>query len=418
MAEKVRFGVIGTGGISRYHMTGWIKSRLGQLVAACDVQPANLDSFCKEFNVPPEAAYSDPFAMLRREKLDCVSICTWAQHHPKIVVAAAKAGVRGILCEKPMAYSIAEADAMLKAVEKAGTKVLIMHQRRYHRPLTKARVLIARGGIGDVHTLVARGGGGLTNTHTHYVDMMRYVLADADAEWVLAQAERSTNRWERCSPIEDRLAGLIGFQGGARGLIDSDTPLDGAAKGGMWVYGTHGAIDLFGGPLVMNARTGGKWSLIEAKGQVDPPVCYVRDLPNWQQSVTIECYDKRAAYRFKSDLPMCRGEWYEISGTVRYDPGTKKDGTPRYMHTPKDGSTRVRWTFHELNVKRIKKAGMEGILKIVFLRLRRHLDSPGKNETAGCLSDTAGLLRLVIEAIESHLRKTEGGEVRTPSVEV
>jgi len=107
------------------------------------------------------------------------------------------------------------------------------------------------------------------------------VLADADAEWVLAQAERSTNRWERCSPIEDRLAGLIGFQGGARGLIDSDTPLDGAAKGGMWVYGTQGAIDLFGGPLVMNARTGGKWSLIEAKGQVDPPVCYVRDLIAW-----------------------------------------------------------------------------------------------------------------------------------------
>ena len=281
MARKYRFAVLGTGGISRYHMSGWLKSGLGELVAAADIQPANLEAFSREFNLPAKAAYTDPLKLLRREQLDCVSICAWAQSHPRLAIAAAKAGVRGILCEKPMAYSTAEAEAMLEAAEQTGAKVMITHQRRYHRDLTKVRQLIAKGAIGDVHTLVARGGGGLTNTHTHSVDIMRYVLGDPKAEWVMAQVERTTNRWERCHPVEDRLVGIIGFEGGARGIIDSDTPLDGVAKGGLWLYGTQGAIDVFNGPLLMNASTGGEWRRVEVRKEIDPPVYYVRDLIRW-----------------------------------------------------------------------------------------------------------------------------------------
>ncbi len=283
MSCKHRLAVIGTGGISRYHVSGWLKSGLGRLVAACDIQPANLEGFCKEFGVPAEHAYADAREMLRREKPECVSICAWAQHHAALVVAACKAGVKGILCEKPVAYSTAEADAMRRAAEKSGAKLMITHQRRYSRRITRARQLIARGAIGDVHTLVARGGGGLTNTHTHFIDMMRYVLGDPKAEWVLAQVERTTNRWERCHPVEDCLAALIGFEGGVRAIVDSDTPLDGAAKGGLWLYGTKGAIDLFGGPLLMNASTGGKWKPIEAKREGDLPVEYVRGLIRWME---------------------------------------------------------------------------------------------------------------------------------------
>ena len=218
MAKKFRVGVIGTGGISRYHMGGWMRSRLGEVVAACDIQPAKLAGFCEQFGVPASSAYADARKMLRREQLDCVSICTWAQAHAKLTVAAAKAGVRGILCEKPLGYSVAEADAMVRAAEQTGAKVLVMHQRRYSARFTKARKLIAKGAIGSVHTLVVRSGGGLTNTHSHTIDMMRYVLGDPKTEWVMAQIERTTNRWERCWPIEDRAVGVICFEGGVRAI--------------------------------------------------------------------------------------------------------------------------------------------------------------------------------------------------------
>jgi predicted dehydrogenase len=260
-------------------MSGWLRSSLGELVAAADIQPANLEGFCREFNLPSGAAYLDPLKMLRREELDCVSICTWGQSHARLAIAAAEAGVKGILCEKPMAYSIAEGEALLKAAEQTGAKVLIMHQRRYSTRITEARRLIARGAIGKPHTLVARSGGGLTNSHSHSVDMMRYLLGDPKAEWVMAQLERSTNRWERCYPVEDCLVGVIGFEGGVRGIVDSDTPMEGV-PGGLWVHATDGAIDVFGGPKLMNADTGGKWLPIERK-EVEPPLCYVRDLVRW-----------------------------------------------------------------------------------------------------------------------------------------
>jgi len=280
MARKYRVGIIGTGGISRYHVGGWLRSRLGSIVAACDIQPASLEAFCKQFDLPPEAAYSDPLKMLRHEELDCVSICTWAQAHARLAVAAAKAGVKGILCEKPMCYSMREAEAMLRAARQTDAKVMVTHQRRYHRHFTKAKQLITRGAIGVVHTLVARADGGLTNSHTHSVDLMRYVLGDPRTEWVMAQVERSTNRWERCYPVEDSLVGVISFEGGVRAVIESDTPLDGAARGGVWAYGTRGALDL-AGPCLMNASTKGKWRPVEVKKEIDPPVCYVKDLIRW-----------------------------------------------------------------------------------------------------------------------------------------
>jgi predicted dehydrogenase len=59
--------------------------------------------------------------------------------------------------------------------------------------------------------------------------------------------------------------------------------MDGAAKGGLWLYGTKGAIDLFGGPLLLNASTGGKWQPIETKREPDLPAEYVRGLIRWME---------------------------------------------------------------------------------------------------------------------------------------
>ncbi|NQT52066.1 Gfo/Idh/MocA family oxidoreductase [bacterium] len=157
--------------------------------------------------------------------------------------------------------------------------MMVMHQRRYSTRFTQAARLIARGAIGRPHTVLARGEGGLTNTHSHTVDMMRYVLGDPQAEWVMAQLERRTNRWERCHPIEDCLVAVVAFAGGVQGIIQSDLPgVDGGM--GLFAYGTEGTLDLFGGPRLMNRKTGGTWQLIERK-EIDPPVCYCRDLARW-----------------------------------------------------------------------------------------------------------------------------------------
>src|SRR5437667_193472 len=68
--------------------------------------------------------------------------------------------------------------------------------------------------------------GGLLNNGTHAIDLARFLLGDPAALWVIGQVERRTDRYERGHPIEDRCAGLIGFEGGARLVIESDMPQD------------------------------------------------------------------------------------------------------------------------------------------------------------------------------------------------
>ena len=63
MAKKLRVGILGTGGISRYHVGGWQRSRLGEIVAAADIQPANLEGFGKEFGLPPRGQNRRPREM-------------------------------------------------------------------------------------------------------------------------------------------------------------------------------------------------------------------------------------------------------------------------------------------------------------------------------------------------------------------
>src|SRR5262249_52211397 len=139
-------------------------------------------------------------------------------------VAAAEAGARGILCEKPMARSLAEADTMLAACDAYGAKLAIGHHHRFVSHNTAARRLIAEGAIRQPTPPPPASGGGLLNNGTHMIDRMRYLLGDPEAIWVIGQVERRTDRWERAQPIEDCCVGLVAFAGGARGLIESDLP--------------------------------------------------------------------------------------------------------------------------------------------------------------------------------------------------
>ena len=72
------------------------------------------------------------------ESLDIVSICTWPPLHCEMVVAAAESGVKAILCEKPMALNLKEADQMLDSCEKSGTKLVVGHQHRFDPQVSQA----------------------------------------------------------------------------------------------------------------------------------------------------------------------------------------------------------------------------------------------------------------------------------------
>jgi predicted dehydrogenase len=178
--------------------------------------------------------------MLEGEELEIVSVCTWHGSHAPITIDACKAGLKGVLCEKPMATCLGDADGMLEAAAASGTKIAIGHQGRFRPVSVKARELIKAGAIGQPTAAFRRSGDGLLNNGTHAIDGVRFILGDPKAEWVMGQVSRHTDKWERRVRIEDRCMGLVCFEGGTRFVIETDLPKPGPP--GPSVYGTEGAI--------------------------------------------------------------------------------------------------------------------------------------------------------------------------------
>ncbi|MYB76423.1 MAG: Gfo/Idh/MocA family oxidoreductase [Chloroflexi bacterium] len=239
MAEKYRVGIIGCGWMGKSHAQAYAELDNVQMVAASDIHPKSLAELQEAHGIA--GGYADYHDMLAKEDLDIVSVCSWPGLHAPMSIAAAEAKVPGIICEKPMARTLGEADAMIAAAEEHGSKLVIGHQGRFRTQTNAIRSLIQDGTIGRVEFLYIQQNGGLSNSSIHNVDYARYILGDPKVEWVMGSVERRTDRYERAQRIEDRAQALIGFAGGVRGVLESDIGDDRRVQPCI-VYGSHGSI--------------------------------------------------------------------------------------------------------------------------------------------------------------------------------
>lgn len=182
-----RAAIIGCGRMARGHMRAY--QELGiPIVAGADISQSALEAFQAETGA--QALYTDYEAMLDEVRPDLVSIVTHEQLHCPMVVAAAARGVPGIVCEKPMAMDLAEADRMLAACRESGSKLTISHQRYYMPQYARARELVAAGAIGKVHTAEASlKAGCLMTDGTHTIHMLLALLGDPGVTHLLAQVD-------------------------------------------------------------------------------------------------------------------------------------------------------------------------------------------------------------------------------------
>ena len=112
-----RGAVIGCGFFARNHMHGWAEVDGAEIVAVCDCDPSKTEAFGTEFGVG--ARYTDAAEMLERESIDFVDIVTTAPSHRPLVELAARHG-KAIICQKPFAETMADAQAMVRAAEDTG----------------------------------------------------------------------------------------------------------------------------------------------------------------------------------------------------------------------------------------------------------------------------------------------------------
>ena len=241
---QYRTGIIACGIIARVHARGWqgVAKKPTQIGALADTNPDACREFGDFFGVGQEHRYSDYREMLDKENLDFVDVCSWHQQHAEMVIAAAARRPKAILCQKPMAVDLGEADAMLTACERNGVKLLIAFQRPHHATWIKARELIRSGVIGQVTQVQLECGGNILNTNSHNIRLALFLMDEPKVEWVMGTVERTTDHVERGLPAEDASMGLAGCDNGATLLIVGNL-VRGLGQG-CRVIGSEGVMEL------------------------------------------------------------------------------------------------------------------------------------------------------------------------------
>jgi predicted dehydrogenase len=148
------------------------------VVAASDIQQekkAALNMAC-----PTATFYERWQDLLEKEPLDMLSVVTNGPSHAEIVIAAAAARVPTIMCEKPMATSVADAKRMQQACDAAGSKLYVNFTLRAFVEFQKLIALARQGTLGDIRIVSVYIGGarGLGCVGSHYVDLMRLLLGE------------------------------------------------------------------------------------------------------------------------------------------------------------------------------------------------------------------------------------------------
>lgn len=272
--EKIRVGIIGTGGISHFHAQGYKQLEQAELYAVCDLNRERAEAFAQKYGV--KKVYSDYNEMLALAELEAVSVCTWNNAHAPATIAALKAG-KHVLCEKPMAMNTQEALDMAKASDESGKLLMVGFVRRFGRDEGIVKDFISSGQLGDIYYAKASylrrcgnpggwfsdirrsGGGALIDLGVHVIDLVRYLMgkpnvvsvsgvnfANIGSRGHIKGYDRyKASDYSDFTDVEDMAAALIRFDNGA--VLNVETSFSLNIKedaGNIELFGTKSGIKM------------------------------------------------------------------------------------------------------------------------------------------------------------------------------
>ncbi|MEZ4667012.1 MAG: Gfo/Idh/MocA family oxidoreductase [Anaerolineae bacterium] len=203
MSERiVRAGIVGLG-VGQAHAKGYMGSPYADLVAICDMNEARLQESGDKWKV--DARYTDYKQMFKEAKLDIVSVCVPNAAHAEVSIAALKAGVH-VICEKPMAVNVAEAEAMLEAARSSKRQLMVSYNYRFQSDSQWMKKMVTDGKLGTVYHVdvswrretgipgwglfgskAASGGGALIDLGVHVIDLALWMMDFPEVETVSGQ---------------------------------------------------------------------------------------------------------------------------------------------------------------------------------------------------------------------------------------
>ena len=150
--KKINVGVIGVGAMGYNHARVYYRLEEANLVAVSDVSERTLNKVCEKYDAK---GYSDYEDLLKDPEIEVVSVCVPTTHHHDVVMKAIEYG-KHVLVEKPIAFSLEEAEEMIAAAKEKGVILGTGHVERFNPAVQKAKELIENDVIGDVVSASAK----------------------------------------------------------------------------------------------------------------------------------------------------------------------------------------------------------------------------------------------------------------------
>ena len=275
--HTVRIGVLGTGTIIRdFHLPALKGDPRAVVVAAGNLHPESLKHLAVDFDIL--RTYTDFAQMAADPGMDAVVNALPNYLHAPVTIQMLEAG-KHVLCEKPMAMSVAEGKQMIEAARRAKRKLMIAHNRRHNQEILWLRELVAAGRLGHIYKAKTQaiwhhggpareswrvkrelaGGGVLADMGVHAIDALRFVLGNARPTGVLARVESLFEDIE----VDDTATMLLEFEGGVAALMESGWYHHyGDRLGGyIHLYGTKGYARA--APSELHTHIEGVWSVVQ-----------------------------------------------------------------------------------------------------------------------------------------------------------
>lgn len=255
--SQVGIGIVGVGLIGKVHAEAVRAIPNAKLVAACGRDAARTAAFAGQFGV---AGYTDYEQFLAHPDLQLVSVCTPSGMHLEHGGRAARAG-KHILIEKPIETTLARADELLAACERANVKLGVIFQSRFLADVQRIKRAVDAGLLGRLMvcdafvkwyrapeyyagswhgTQALDGGGALINQAIHTVDLLQWICGLPETVFAMKGALRYDIEGE------DTLVASLRFPGGALGVLEATTSVKPGFRRRLEISGEKGTVILDG----------------------------------------------------------------------------------------------------------------------------------------------------------------------------
>ena len=228
---KLKVIIVGAGAIAQVHADAYLcYPDVCEIVGVCDLFVDKAQELIDKKGLPARAfeGYEEAFAVCAA---DVVSICSPLSMHAKVAIAALESGLN-VLCEKPMAGSLEECDAMIAAAEKNGKLLSLVAQNRYKTPNQKVKKMLDDKAAGDIRfvtvnslwwrgenyydlswrgTWESEGGGCVIGHAVHHIDLLLWMMGKPESvSATIANVGHSNSQCEDTCVATLRYPGALG----------------------------------------------------------------------------------------------------------------------------------------------------------------------------------------------------------------